>query len=62
MKIEKMKELVNLLNQYEVDKVSELIKDSGRPRLDDNQSYFNSMDLIRQLIQEDIEAKENTTE
>lgn len=57
-----MKELVNLLNQYEVDKVSELIRDSSRPRLDDHQSYFSSMDFVRRLIQEDIEAKENTTE
>lgn len=57
MKKEEMKQLVNLLNQYEVDFIQEKIS-SGKHNLDDYATPLTSIYSVRCMIEDDIKNKE----
>lgn len=54
MKIEEMKQLVNLLNQYGMDKITQL---TNKPKQlnDFIQNGFNHIDMVKYFIQQDID-------
>lgn len=56
MKKEEMKELVNLLNQYEVDFIHEKVS-SVTQHLDDYTTPLNYINAVRGMIQDDIEKQ-----
>lgn len=54
MKIEEMKQLVNLLNQYGMDKITQL---TNKPKQlnDFMHNGFNHIDMVKYFIQQDID-------
>ena len=56
MKKEEMKQLVNLLNQYEVDFIQEKIS-SGKHNLDDYATPLTSIYSVRCMVEDDMNNK-----
>lgn len=54
MSHEEMKALVNLLNQYEVDKIQKIIEKTNPPNLNEYQDILRQIGCVRKLITEDM--------